>query len=152
MLGKLYQSQQPKIATYNQANLLCVHMTKNTQIHTCVNINTFTLGQTHVYICTRANLLAFVFAFTCALFHMCVKFTYYVEFTFVRKSGHSNSIFRNNSVRVFVMYETLRLDRVSTEPELNQPYSIGTGVKRKGEYQFFALHGILAPPTGFITR
>ena len=37
---------------------------------------TFTLGQTQVYIYTRANLPRYVFAFICTRLHRCVKFSY----------------------------------------------------------------------------
>ena len=58
--------KSPKEQKYTQANLLCIHMTRNTQIHTCVNVNILL----HLVRprCT-AYLLGYVFAFTCARLH-----------------------------------------------------------------------------------
>ena len=52
------------------------HDEKYPDTYMCKCKYTFTLSQTHVYIYTIANLFGYIFAFTCALLHTSVKFTY----------------------------------------------------------------------------
>ena len=72
-----YQSQQPKRAKIHISKFTLHSHDENysdTYVRKCKY--TFILGQTQVYNYTRANLLGYVFASTCALLHTGVKFTY----------------------------------------------------------------------------
>ena len=76
-----YQSQQPKIP------ILCIHMTRNTQIFTYVNVNVNLL--LHLFrprcIFTRVHIYSGMFSRS----HVC-KIYIYVKFTYVCKSAHVN--------------------------------------------------------------
>ena len=74
------------------AHLLHVHMTRNTQIHTCVNVNILLhwvrpscISTTHVHKFTRVCIRIHIRTFT----YVC-KIYIHVKFTYVCKSAHVN--------------------------------------------------------------